>query len=277
VPLPAAWQAASVVHVVLDPPVVGGQRGSSCGLTPLVAVVKIRRRILRSVDSPTVASVAEPMSEEKLYSPVTGTMQFVFPAAHAAPAGVLVMRSKSFWPASQSWHVPGTGSVAPAGQVGFVLLLMKAVRWPLNPGRSNVGWTSTGAVVLNRVLGSRGSNLVGSTHFAYSNTLSTTPGDAAKVPVEAARAIAWLSASTSCAVLLARKASRQLAPAGQVAAVWGVVAAVLITAPDPPCAITLALAGAMPTPKATTKVVAWCWGSVGSAFQFVGTTPGFVL
>src|SRR4029450_13880681 len=83
VPLPAARQDASVVHVVLDPPVVGGQRGSSCGLTPLVAVVKIRRRILRSVDSPTVASVAVPMSEEKLYSPVTGTMQFVFPAAHA--------------------------------------------------------------------------------------------------------------------------------------------------------------------------------------------------
>src|SRR5262249_23159542 len=158
-------------------------------------------------------------------------MQFVLPAVHAAPVGVWVTRSKSFWPASQSWQVPVTGSVAPGGQLGAAPLFMKAGRGPLKPGRSKGGRARPGAGGLKRVFGSSGSNVPGvaETNFAYSKTLSTTPGEAAKVPVEAARAIALLRASTSWAVLLARNASRQGAPAGQVAAVCGVVAAVLIT------------------------------------------------
>src|SRR5262245_8720166 len=204
-------------------------------------------------------------------------MQVVSPMAQAAPAGVRVRRSSSLCPASQSWQLPGTGSVAPVGHAGAVDLLKKAVRCPLKPGRSKVGCMRTGAVVLNRLFGLSGLNVpTGATKAEYSKTLSTTPGEAANVPEEAASAIAWLSASTSWAVLLATKAFRQVLPGGQVAAVAGGCVVSMI-APDPPWAITFALAGAIPTPKATTKTVAWCWGSVGSASKLAGRAPGFVL
>ena len=107
----------------------------------------------------------------------------------------------------------------------------------------------------------------------YSGMEENTEGVPEKMPLAAACSRAAFRMSISCCVFEAKKALRQL-PLGQpVTAVAGLVAAGLMVAPDPPCAITFTRAGLTALAKPTTSVSARCWKGCVAANRFAAATP----